>query len=107
MRLGKMKLEPVPLALFVVVVLGYGIYIPWFGLYGDDWIYLWAYHLQGPLFFIDFVAIDRPFSAWIYILTSALFGENVWAYHALLMLLRWLSAVLLWWVFRLVWPEQL
>lgn len=107
MRLGKMKLEPVPLALFVVVVLGYGIYIPWFGLYGDDWIYLWAYHLQGPLFFIDFVAIDRPFSAWIYILTSALFGENVWAYHALLLLLRWLSAVVLWWVFRMVWPKQI
>jgi len=35
----------VPLALLGVAVLAYGIFIPWFRLYGDDWSYLWNYHL--------------------------------------------------------------
>lgn len=107
MRLGKIKFEPVPWVLLGVVTLGYGIYIPWFGLYGDDWIYMWANHLLGPTFLIDFVAVDRPFSAWVYVLTGAVFGEHVWAYHLLMLVLRWLSAVLLWWVFRMVWPKQI
>lgn len=96
----------VPVALLGIVVLSYGVFIPWFGLYGDDWIYLYAYHVGGPTFFIDFVAWDRPFSAWIYLLTTPLFGENIMLYHIFMLILRWMSAVLLWWVLRMVWKKH-
>ena len=71
------RLRTVPAALFGVVLLAYGLYIFWFGLYGDDWIYLYAYHIKGPIFFVQFVSWDRPFSAWIYVLVSSIFGENI------------------------------
>ena len=96
----------VSLLLFGVVLFAYGIYIRWFGLYGDDWIYLWNYHQFGAGNFVQFVSTDRPFSAWLYVLTSALFGEHVWLYHVFLIVLRWLSAVLFWWILRIVWPEK-
>ena len=96
----------IPWALLGAVILSYGIFIPWWGLYGDDWIYMWNYHVFGAGSFVDFVAVDRPFSAWIYILTTPIFGENVWPYHLLLLGLRWLSAFLLWKILRIIWPQN-
>jgi hypothetical protein len=96
----------VPLALLGLAGLGFGIFIPWYGLYGDDWIYLWAYHLMGAGFYSKFVAMDRPFSAWIYTLITPLLSESVWAYHLLLTLLCFLDAVLVWWLLRLIWPKN-
>ena len=106
MRHKLSDLRWVSLLLFGAVLFSYGIFIRWFGLYGDDWIYLWNYHQFGAGNFVQFVAADRPFSAWIYVLTSALFGEKVWLYHVLLLILRWISAILFWWILRIVWPEQ-
>lgn len=95
-----------PLAFLGAVVLAYGIFIPWWGLYGDDWIYMWNYHLFGASGFVDFVAVDRPFSAWIYILTSPVFGETIWPYHVFLLGLRWLSVFLFWKILCLIWPQH-
>lgn len=95
-----------PLVLFGAVLLAYGIFIPWFGLYGDDWIYLWNFHLFGAGSFVDFVAIDRPFSFWIYLISTPIFGEHPWLYHVLLLVLRWLSALFIWWILRLIWPKH-
>jgi hypothetical protein len=95
-----------PALLFVVVLLAYGIFIPWFGFYGDDWIYMHNFHQAGAFSFNQFVAADRPFSGWVYVLTTPLFGEQAWPYHVFLLALRWLSAVLLWWVLKMVWPSQ-
>ncbi|MCD4672489.1 MAG: hypothetical protein K8R77_07495, partial [Anaerolineaceae bacterium] len=72
-----------PLAFLGAVLLSFGIFIPLWGLYGDDWIYMWNYHQFGAGGFIDFVAVDRPFSAWIYMLSTPLFGETIWLYHLL------------------------
>lgn len=95
-----------PLILFGVVVLSYGLWIPWMGLFGNDLPYMWYYHLLGPWGPGEFASIDRPFSAVFYAITTALLGESVLAYHVLLLVLRWLSAVLFWWVLRLVWPGR-
>src|SRR5512140_2428447 len=96
----------VPLALLGAAILGYGIFIPWFKLYGDDWIYLWNFHLFGASSFGAFVAGDRPYSAWIYTLVTGLFGERFVYYHIVLVALRWSSAVLFWWVVGFFWQEN-
>lgn len=95
-----------PVALLGVVLLSYGLWIPWLGLYGNDLPYLWYYHLLGPGGPGEFAAMDRPVSALFYAAVTFLFGEHVWPYHALLLVLRWLSAFLLWWVLRIVWPAR-
>jgi len=95
----------VPLALMAAVILSYGLAIPFLGFFGDDWIYIYNYHLLGAGSFGDFVAVDRPYSAWIYTLITPIFGTQPWPYHLFLLCLRWLSAVLVWWVLRLAWPS--
>ncbi len=92
--------------LFAAVIFAYGVFIPWFGFYGDDWIYLYNFHLLGAGSFSDFVAVDRPFSGWLYTLVTPLFKETALPYHLFLLGLRWLSGALFWWVLRYVWPQK-
>ncbi|HEX9018247.1 MAG TPA: hypothetical protein VF806_03625 [Anaerolineaceae bacterium] len=105
LRLASPKGWETPLILFGVVLLSYGVWIPWMGLFGDDLSYMYYYHLLGawgPGYF----ASDRPISGLFYAASMALLGEHVFAYQVLLLVLRWLSAVLLWWLLGLVWPEH-
>ena len=90
----------------VLVVLAYGICIPKLSFYGDDWIYIYNYHIAGPEGFTLFTKWDRPFSAWVYILASAVFGENVLCYHLLLLSQRWLAVFLFWKILSLIWGEN-
>jgi hypothetical protein len=105
-RSWQMPVWSVPLLLLGAAVLTYGIAIPRLRLYGDDWIYLWNYHLFGPLSFGEFLKADRPYSAWIYTLTTWLFGERTVLYHILLLVLRWVSAYLVLWLLQMFWPED-
>ena len=94
----------IALALLVLALLSYGIHIPAWGLYGDDWIYLYSYHAAGAGGFMDFVRADRPFSFWIYSLITPLLGETIYPYHVLLLLVRWIGACLLYWLVQLAAP---
>ena len=80
----------------LVVGLAYGIGISKLSFYGDDWIYIYNYHIAGPGSFALFQRTDRPHSAWIYLLTTSVFGESPLAYHLFVLLLRWLAVYLLW-----------
>lgn len=104
MLLARVRKWEVPLVLLGIVVLSYGLWIPWMGLFGNDLPYLWYYHRLGPWGPGDFASIDRPFSAVFYAGSMFALGEAVWPYHVFLLVLRWLSAVLFWQVLRMVWP---
>lgn len=96
----------IPVFYLAIAIMNFGIYIPWWGLYGDDWQYLYSYHVFGSAGYPAFVAPDRPFSAWVYMLFTPLLGENIWAYHILLLTLRWISALLMFKVLKTLWPER-
>lgn len=96
----------IPLALLVIVVLAYGVLIPWLGFYWDDLPYLWQAHVNGPSGYPAFVASDRPFSGWIFMATTWAFGETAWLYHLFALLLRWAVVLGAWWVVKLVWQDQ-
>lgn len=100
------RLVTPPVLFLGIVILSYGLWIPWLGLFGDDLAYLYYYHLLGPWGPGAFASIDRPASALFYAISMSILGEAVWPYHVFMVVLRWLSAVLLWWVLRLVWPER-
>ena len=78
----------------LITAIAYGISIPKLSFYGDDWIYVYNYHLAGAKSFTLFTQSDRPYSAWIYVLTSALFGESPLGYHLYVLVMRWLSVIL-------------
>ena len=92
--------------IFLCSLLSYAIYIPWLGIYGDDWQYFYVYHLLGPGEYGNFVLADRPFSAWVYWLYTPIFGEHYLGYQLLLFLLRIGTAYAFWWVLRLIWKNQ-
>ena len=90
--------SPVSFLILLTLVVGvaYGIGITGLSFYGDDWIYIYNYHIAGPESFALFQRTDRPHSAWIYLLTTSVFGESPLAYHLFVLLLRWLAVILLW-----------
>lgn len=83
-----------PLLIILIVGIAYGISIPKLSFYGDDWIYIYNYHIAGAKSFTLFTQWDRPFSAWIYVLTSAVFKESPSFYHLYVLLMRLLSVFL-------------
>jgi len=96
----------VPLLLLFVCVLSYGILIPTLGLYWDGWPYMWQYHVFGPGGFPQFVSSDRPYSAWIFMLITWLFGYKLLAYHLASFLFHWLATIFVWWTMNIIWPEK-
>jgi len=92
--------------LFLLIVLCFGILIPKLGFYWDDLPYLYQYAAFGPNGFPEFVASDRPFSAWIFSATTFLFGFNPIGYHLLALFLRWMCAILFFEIIQMIWKEN-
>lgn len=95
-----------PIILLVICVLAYGLLLPTLGFYWDDWPYAWSNHVFGPGGYPDYVALDRPYSAWIFMGLAAVLGEQPLGYHISALLLYWACALLFWWLVRMVWPDH-
>jgi hypothetical protein len=95
-----------PLILLVVSVLAYGLLIPGLGFYWDDLPYALIYHRFGPAGYPEFVASDRPHSAWVFMGLTWLLGENPIGYHIFGLLLYWFCAVLFWVLIQQIWPQH-
>jgi hypothetical protein len=106
MFINRLRKYLTPIILFWAALLCYGIYIPWFGFYGDDWSYVWYQHLLGWGGPGSFAALDRPLSAPFYNIVMTLLGQTPLPYHILNLLLRWLCSVLLWWILRMIWKGK-
>jgi hypothetical protein len=92
--------------LFALTFLSFGILIPALGFYWDDLPYLFQFSAFGPGGFPDYVSSDRPFSAWIFSATTALFGYQPLWYHILALLLRWICASLFYLILHQLWPNR-
>jgi hypothetical protein len=84
----------------------YGILIPTLGFYWDDFPILFSYKTMGAGGFPEFLASDRPYSAWNFMLTTSLFHFTPLGYHLLAFSLRYLSVILFYQILRTVWPEN-
>jgi hypothetical protein len=97
----------VPFALLAACILSFGLLIPWLGFYQDDWHALYYAQARGvsslwELYFYD----NRPLSAWPYQLVFPILGFQPLHWHIFLLIVRWLTAVTMWSVFRALWPGQ-
>jgi len=95
-----------PLPILWVCLLSFGLAIPFLSLYSDDWPFIYVNHLAGFGGVVSFIQWVRPFGAWIFAGVTSLFGEHIWLYHAGLLILRGVDALLLLWLLRLLWPQQ-
>ncbi len=94
----------IPLLLLILTAVSFGLFLPKMGFYWDDWAKTLVNRLYGFSGYQDYYAYDRPLSGWTHILFLSIFGDKPIYWHGLMLVLRWLSAVNLWWLLRLVWP---
>jgi hypothetical protein len=95
-----------PLALLTTCLIAFGLLSPALGFFQDDWHFIYyAQHGLDKLW--ELSAYDnRPFASWPYIAGFALFGVRPLAWQIAVILLRWLTAVAFWLVFRSLWPKH-
>lgn len=96
----------VPVLSLGVLVAAFGLLIPQLGYYWDDWPLIFLSQTQGAEGFVEFLAFDRPASAWMYLLTMPLLGTRPIVWHIFALLLRWLAVLAFWQLLRTLWPQK-
>ena len=96
----------VPYLLMVVAILTYGLFFWQRGFYWDEEPWTWIYYRLGPAVLTKTFSTSRPFWGMIYQLTLPIIGPVPWRWQALVVIMRWLTAWLVWLVLRQVWPRN-
>jgi hypothetical protein len=92
--------------LIVLLILSFGIMLPFLGFYWDDWETILIGNLFPASEFWNYFNGVRPLAAWTYMVFSPLAGSSPIKWQMLSLLLRGTTALGFWWVFGLVWPEN-
>ena len=99
--------KSVPWILLAACVLSFGLLIPNLGFFQDDWNYVFNHYLFGSQGITDFLRYDgRPVAAWVYNLGFSILGYKPIFWHITTLLLRWLSAIVVWNFLKLIWPKN-
>jgi len=96
----------VPVILLIVAALTYGLFFWERGFYWDEAPWTWIYYRLGPAALTKTFSTSRPFWGMIYQVTMPLLGPYPWRWQFLMVILRWLTAVLVWMLLRQVWPRD-
>jgi hypothetical protein len=92
--------------LLLIAALTYGFFFWQRGFYWDEFPWTWIYFRYGPETLKITFSTSRPFWGMIYQIMLPLLGPNPWAWQLLAILLRWLTAVLLWKILRVLFPAH-
>lgn len=92
--------------LFIVSALTYLPLVSQIGYLNDDWYLMYDAHTQGPGFFHEVYAVDRPARAYVLGAAYSLFGDNILYYHLSGYIFRLLSAVTLCWIMERLWSGR-
>lgn len=93
--------------MLITCILGFGLLIFQLGFFQDDWNFVYNHFRYGSDGIITFMQHDgRPIGAWIYLTSIPVFGYKPIVWHIATLILRWLTALVLWLIFRSLWPES-
>ncbi|GEM_PF-5193776 len=97
-----------PWRLLLATALAHGLLIPWLGFYWDDWTPVLVSLMPGSTWreFLDAFWQNRPVSGLLFWALMGLLGPRPWAWHGLLLLLRWLTAWQTGALVARVWPRH-
>ena len=96
----------VPVVLFGVAFLAYGLFLWERGFYWDEAPWTWIYYRLGPDALTKTFSTSRPFWGMIYQVTMLLVGPYPWRWQLLMVIMRWLTAVQVWALLRQVWRKD-
>lgn len=95
-----------PIVLFGLSVISYGIMIPWLGYYWDDLPFVYITQNLGPQAITQYFSTKRPVLGLLYQITTPLIGKDPLNWQIFGVFWRWANAVVLWWLIRLIWRKQ-
>ena len=95
----------VPLILLAVTTLAYGWQVSRLGFYWDDWVFVSRYQSMG-VFNTIFYGGTRQLGVFALMPGFLLAGDSPLLWHIYSLLLRWVVALLFWWVLNKLWSEQ-
>ncbi len=104
-RLSSFFLHPASF-LFLLSLLAYAPFFWERGFYWDEAPWTWIYYRLGPAALTQTFSTSRPFWGMIYQVMLLLVGPHPWAWQLLMILLRWLTAVLVWKLFSRLLPQS-
>lgn len=96
----------VPILLFMIAFLTYGLFFWERGFYWDEAPWTWIYYRLGPDALTKTFSTSRPFWGMIYQITMPLLGPYPWRWQLFMVIMRWLTAVLVWLLLRQVWQKD-
>ena len=104
-RLAKNRIAP---SLFMVglAIGAFGLLIPRFGFFWDDWPNVWFLHLFGPAGTLRAYTVDRPFMGVVYLFTTSWLGVEPGPWHLFALTTRILSALAFWSLVKRIWPGE-
>ena len=93
-----------PVFVFLLSFICYGLISPWLGFFHDELSILWFYRKMNDISL--FFEGNRPYLKNIYQPFLILFGSNsiLWSFFSVIA--RWLHAMSLYWLIRQIWPEK-
>ncbi len=97
---------PVPVFLLGLALLTYALFFWERGFYWDEAPWTWIYYRLGPAALTQTFSTSRPFWGLLYQALLPLIGPRPWAWQLLMVVLRWLTAVLVWAILRQTWPKD-
>lgn len=102
------KIKPLEaiLLIFLIGLLCYGIQLKNLGFYLDDWYILWAGQAGGSELIARLHQIDRPLMGHIFAFNYSWLGDSALNWHIFTFLIRIGSALLVYGIMRMVWPDK-
>lgn len=90
--------------LFFITLISHGLFIPWLGLYGDDWGFLWlSYMARRPELLITDSRFLLPE---LYSLVAGILPPIPVYWHVFFFLMFFLNVYFLWLLLRTIWPDD-
>lgn len=98
--------EYLPLVLFGVAIVGYGLLIPWMGFFWDDFPVAWIADRLGSPGLTRYFSDNRPLLSWLYRVSVTLFGtQTPWHWHVFALLTRFTASLSFYQLVRTIWPK--
>jgi len=91
-KLDSIGARSLPPALLLLCVLAYGLLIPFWGFYWDDWPWIWLKHLEGGAGLLSIDRLFRPLAGEILWSAGLIAGRSPVAWQILSLVARFLAA---------------
>ncbi len=95
-----------PAIIVLFGILSFGIFIPFLGIYSDDWVFLSAFNKYGIEGLTQYYQTNRPVLGWLFKITMPLVGKSALAWHLFGLATQISTALSFRWFILTLWPKR-